>query len=221
MDAGLERRWDDGVEAAWTAFRRRLADRLAELPEDEFVLVELTGDPGDGARPYCQVLAGDGSLRVEAVSNAYLATEHRLDAGQEEALADLGFDRPETTEWSRGETNFFADLDQREADRAAVMMVRAMREVFSVIHPVWLDAGGLEPPTIGSEPEEAVAGPAADLPVMSRSVAEVREVVDAAVAELYDEAPEWDDDGDLPLPTEHNVVWVSVNGTNPRVLLHC
>jgi hypothetical protein len=221
MDAGLERRWDGDVETAWTGFRQRLADRLAELPEDEFVLVELTGEPGDGARPYCQMLAGDGSLRLEAVSNAYLATEHRLDAAQEQALVDLGFDRPEAEEWSKGETNFFADLDQREADRAAVMTVRAMREVFSVIHPVWLDAGGLEPAAVGGEPEEAVSVPAADQPLMPRSVEEVREAVDAAVAELYDEAPEWDDDGDLPLPTEHNVVWVSVNGTNPRVLLHC
>jgi hypothetical protein len=221
MDAGLERRWDGDVEAAWTGFRQRLADRLAGLPEDEVVLVELTGEPGDGARPYCQALAGDGSLRVEAVSNTYLVTEHRLDAAQQKALVDLGFDRPKAQEWSEGETNFFADLDQREADRAAVMVVRAMREVFSVIHPVWLDAGGLEPAAVGVEPVEAVVGPAGDQPVRPRSVEEVRGAVDAAVAELYDEGPEWDDDGDLPLPTEHHVVWVSVNGTNPRILLHC
>jgi hypothetical protein len=222
MDAGVERRWDGDVEAAWTVFRQHLADRLAELPEDEFVLVELAGEDGSGARPYCQAMAGEGSLRVEAVSNTYLADEHRLEAAQEEALVRIGFDPPEAEDWSEGETNFFVTLEQREADLAAVMMVRAMREVFAVIHPVWLDAGGLEPALAGgSADEEPSGGPSPEAPVMPRSVEEVRAAVDAAVAGLYDEAPEWDDDGDLPLPTEHNVVWVSVNGTNPRILLHC
>lgn len=222
MDAELERRWDGDVETAWTGFRQRLADRMAELPEGELVLVELAGEPGSGTRPYCQVLASGGTLRVEAVSNTYLAPEHRLDAAQEEALVRLGFERPEAEDWSEGETNFFTMLDQREADLTAVMVVRAMREVFAVIHPVWLDAGGLEPAVVGEPADEAPeGGPAADRPVMPRSVEEVREAVDAAVADLYDEAPEWDDDGDLPLATEHNVVWVSVNGTNPRILLHC
>lgn len=220
MDAGLERRWDGDVETAWTGFRRRLADRLAGLPEDELLLVELAGETGSGTRPYCQALAGEDTLRIEAVSNTYLAPAHRLDATQEEALERIGFDRPEADDWSEGETNFFATLEQREADLAAVMIVRAMREVFSVIHPVWLDAGGLEPTAFGEEQPPAAA-PRPDLTLMPRSVEEVREAVDAAVAELYEEAPEWDDDGDLPLPTEHHVVWVSVNGANPRVLLHC
>lgn len=220
MDAGLERRWDGDVETAWTEFRRRLADRLAGLPEDELLLVELAGETGSGTRPYCQALAGEDTLRVEAVSNTYLAPAHRLDATQEKALERIGFDRPEAEDWSAGETNFFATLEQREADLVAVMIVRAMREVFSVIHPVWLDAGGLEPTAFGEE-QPPVAAPRPDVPLTPRSVEEVREAVDAAVAELYDEAPEWDDDGDLPMPTEHHVVWVSVNGANPRVLLHC
>ncbi|WP_439937057.1 TY-Chap domain-containing protein [Nocardia sp. N13] len=220
MDAGLERRWDGDVETAWTEFRRRLADRLAGLPEDELLLVELAGETGSGTRPYCQALAGEDTLRIEAVSNTYLARTHRLDATQEEALERIGFERPEAEDWSEGETNFFATLEQREADLAAVMIVRAMREVYSVIHPVWLDAGGLEPTAFGEEQPPAAA-PRPDLTLMPRSGEEVREAVDAAVAELYEEAPEWDDDGDLPLPTEHHVVWVSVNGANPRVLLHC
>ena len=221
MDAATGRRWDGDVETAWTEFRRRLADRLAGLPEDEFVLVEMTGEAGSGTRPYCQALAGEDTLRVEAVSNTYLAPAHRLDAAQEEALERIGFDRPEAEDWSEGETNFFTTLEQREADLAAVMIVRAMREVFSVIHPVWLDAGGLEPTAFGEEEPAQAAAPRTDLPVTPRSVEEVREAVDAAVSGLYDEAPEWDDDGDLPLPTERNVVWVSVNGANPRILLHC
>ncbi len=176
--------------------------------------------PAEGAGPYCRVLAGDGELRVEAVSSLYLADELALDDEQESALGRLGFRRPEAVVWSEGETNFWADVPQREADRAAVMMVRALREVYAVVHPVWLDAEGLEPERVGvgTEPVEAVAP---DAPVTPRSVEEVREAVDLAVADLYDAAPEWDEDGDLPLVTEHNVVWVSVNNNTPRVLLHC
>ena len=35
------------------------------------------------------------------------------------------------------------DLEQREADRAAVMMVRALREVYAVVHPTYLVSAGL------------------------------------------------------------------------------
>jgi len=58
------------------------------------VAQDVTGTPA-----YCQVVAGGGSLRVEAVSNVYLAFECRLDEAKEASLGHMGFQRPETPYW--------------------------------------------------------------------------------------------------------------------------
>lgn len=223
MGDELERRWDDAVEESWREFRQRLADRVAGMCEDDSIVVEVTQRHEAGAAPYCQLAGGDAMVRVEAVSNVHLAAGCELDEEQERALEGLGFRRPEGEDWSEGETNFWLDLELREADRAAVMVVRALREVYGVLHPVYLDADGLEPegavrplPPKPHRPE-----PDPDEVVRPSSVEEVRAVIDLAVADTFDEAPEWDDDGDLPLPTEHRLVWVSVNKNAPRVLLSC
>jgi hypothetical protein len=215
MNDELERRWDDAVETAWREFRQRLADHVAAMADGDSIVVEVLGRDIDGTPAYCQVAAGDEVLRVEAASNVYLADGCQLDDDQVTALGDTGFQQPEARSWEDGETNFWLDLEQREADRAAVMVVTALREVYGVLHPVYLDAGGLEPAREGDTPLHR------DRVLTPRSVDDVRAAVDRAVAELYDEAPEWDDDGDLPLPTDERVVWITVAKEVPRILIHC
>ena len=187
------------------------------------IVIEVPPQQEAGAAPYCQVAGGEAMVRVEAVSNVYLAAGSELDEEQERALEEIGFQRPQAQDWSEGETNFWLDLELREADRAAVMVVRALREVYGVLHPVYLDADGLEPEgavrPLPPKPQRAEPDP--DEVVRPTSVEEVRAVIDLAVADSYDEAPEWDNDGDLPLPTEDQLVWVSVNKNAPRVLLSC
>ncbi|KRF36969.1 type III secretion system chaperone [Nocardioides sp. Soil805] len=219
MSGELERRWDDAVETAWRELRQRLADRLAEMAEDESLVVELAEETSVGAAPYCQVLAGPGVLRVEAVSNVYLAEEYAMDVFQEGLLKHLGFAEPDATELP-GNTNFWIDLDQREADRAAVMMVRALREVYAVVHPVYLSADGLLD-EVADEPLRAIPPrPRPEVVVHPEGPDEVRAAVDLAVRGLQDERPEWDEDGDLPLDTTRGVVWVTIGAHLPRILLH-
>lgn len=215
----LERRWDDAVDTAWREFRQRLADHVAAMADGDSIVVEVVGQDVDVTPAYCQVAAGDEVLRVEAASNVYLADGCQLDDDQVTALGDMGFQQPEARSWEDGETNFWLDLEQREADRAAVMVVTALREVYGVLHPVYLDAGGLEPAREGGKP--LPPKPHRERVVTPRSVDDVRAAVNRAVAELYDEAPEWDDDGDLPLPTDERVVWITVAKEVPRILIHC
>ena len=144
MTEQLERRWDDEMERAWSEFRARLADHVAEQEQDEALVVLLPDDDVDGAvgaAPYCQVMPyGGDRLRVEAVSNAYLDERHRLDEEQEQRLCTAGFARPD-----EDSLNFWLDVEQREADRVAHVVVEALRWVYGVVHPVYLDAEGLEP----------------------------------------------------------------------------
>lgn len=224
MTDELERRWDDAVETAWREFRQRLADHVAGMGPDDSLVVEMPQEHDGGASPYCQVAGGDDVVRVEAVSNVYLADECLLDDDQEAALGDMGFQQPNAWSWVDGDTNFWLDVDRREADRVAVMVVRALREVYGVLHPIYLDAEGLEPAREGGKPlPPKPVRPEPDVHEVVRptSVEEVRAFIDAAVAGLYDEAPEWDDDGDLLLPTEEQQVWILLHKTIPRVLISC
>ena len=119
---------------------------------------------------------------------------------------------------TNGEFDLCVQLEPREVDRAAVMVVEALRETHGVLHPILLDAGGLEPRAVVAEPEPV---PDTDRVVRPSSPDEVRALVDLAVADVFDEAPAWDGDGDLPLPTEDCLVWVLVHKEAPRVLLSC
>lgn len=223
MSRELERRWDDAVELAWRELRQRLADRLAVLADDESFLVEVSEDVEGGAAPYCQVMAGVGWLRVEAVSNVYLAEEHLLDEAQQAALVALGFAAPSTDDrqdTSAQSSNFWVDLEQREADRAAVMMVRALREVYAVLHPSYLEGEATDASLDEVPPRSIPPKPRPDDPVVPDGPDELRRAVDLAVRGLMPDKPEWDDDGDLVLHTPHGLVWVSVSATSARILIH-
>ena len=215
----LERRWDDAVETAWRGFRQRLADRLAEMVEDDVLIVALEREAEAGAAPYCQAAAGPDALRVEAVSNVYLSPELELDGLQEALLQDLGFAEPEAEDWQEGPTNYWIDLGQREADLVAVMVVRALREVYGVVHPIYLSADGLEPQA-ERQLKPIPPRPRPDVPVHPDGPDDIRRAIDLAVRNLLSEKPEWDDDGCLPLPTQRTWVWVIVSEASPRILLN-
>jgi hypothetical protein len=200
MEDELERRWDDAMGTAWRGFRQRLADRLAEMAPGGLLIID-TG-PGDDDAPWCHVLCGGGAVLVETFRGATPELSVELTAGH--------------------------------VDEAAVLVVDALRDRYGVLHPVYLDAEGLEAegavrplppePPRRDDPDPDESGPdesGPDEPVQPSSAEEVRALVDLAVADAYDEAPAWDDEGDLPLPTEDRLVWVLVHKEAPRVLLSC
>ena len=214
MTDELERRWDDAIEAAWVELRQRVADRLAAMGEDETYLLEVPDDEDLlGASPYCQVLAGPGVLRVEAVSNAYLDDSLLLDGEQEARLEGIGFEAPSDPELG----NFWVDLEQREADRAAWMMVEALRQVYGVLHPAYLagEGGTTDEPAV-----EQVATADRSTTYFPQDADDVRTCVSGVVKDLLGHDAEWDEDGDLPLVTDRGVLYVTVAEQVPRMLLH-
>ena len=223
MSGVLERRWDDAVESAWREFRQGLADRLSGLAEDETLIVELTNDEEGGAAPYCQAVAGAGWLRVEAVSNHYLAVNYLLSDPEHDLLRSIGFSAPsydELKNTANESSNFWIDLEQREADRAAVMMVRALREVYAVLHPCYLEPEVADESLDEGPPRLIPPKPRPQDPVTPQDPDELRRAIDLAVRGLLDDRPEWDEDGDLVLPTSCGLVWVSVATNAARILIH-
>ncbi|HET8959082.1 TY-Chap domain-containing protein, partial [Nocardioides sp.] len=152
------------AELAWREFRQRLADRLAAAEEDDILLVEVEAGVADddlhGAAPYAQFVGwGEGMLRAEVVSNVYLDERFGLTADDERVLTDMGWSEPaydDDGDPVAGEANFHLDAPVREADRVAVLAVRALREVFGCPHPAFLAADGLEPVSVAAaEPARA------------------------------------------------------------------
>lgn len=189
----LVRRWDDAVETAWREFRQRLADRIAEMDSDVWFTVSAW--EGRERIPLSRVRTTGGLLRVEILRD----------------------DTVEEGCWIKGD----------HIDQAAVTMVTLLRIKHGVLHPNYLDADGLEPQRTGFKPlppdpvRPTLVQPDLDRVHRPASADDVRALIDVAIGGLYDEAPGWDDDGDLPLPAGEQIVWVLVGKTASRVLLTC
>ena len=259
---------DDDIERAWRALRAALADHLAGLPDEAMWLVELrddaagdglsdrdtaTDDHGEawvGAGPYVQVVRwGSDRLRVETVSNAYLAPARALDDRAAAALRALGWHEPthgRDGPPDGGSVNFFLDAGVEEVDRVAVLVVRTLREVHGCVHPAFLDPDPVDGWS-GSRPADAAdaadttdatdtgdgAGRGGDeddpsdtterrwagMPVFPESHDHLVEVVGVTLAGLLGRAPERDDDGDWPITVGRSVLLVRVAPDRPVVEL--
>ena len=218
------------TDAAWTAFRARLADRLASMVDDDVVIVEFAdavGEDEGGSAPYVQMCAyGETMVRVEAVSNHWLEERCALSVADEEALLDLGWEAP-TDE--PGWENFHLTFHRRSADEVAVLTVDTLREVYAVPHPSFLDAAGLETdPAVAAHDDlresravrERAAAAAEEEPVATFVVERERlqAAVDDAMRVVYPDLRH-DSDGDIPILAGESALLVRVRGDRPAVEL--
>jgi hypothetical protein len=246
------RRFDQigDVEGAWARFRARLADVIAGLEGDEAFWFDLEVGVDDedlpGAAPYVQFQAWAGDvIRGEVVSNAYLDERFRLTEDDERLLLELGWTAPthgRGDEQDSGSANFHLDVETREADRLAVMTVRALREVFGCAHPAFLDADELLDAYQGI-PAVAPAAPAVPLPeVAGEEVAtgstsdtseladepatfptnheHLQELIDKALEAMFERPLTHDRDGDVRIVTGKSVIFVQVVDDRPAVDLY-
>lgn len=221
--------FEASCELAWRRFRERLADRLAELDEDEFVVVgmrtELDDDDRDGAAPYLQFLnCGEEQLRAEAVSNTYLDSRFALEPDDEAALVEIGWTPAQVDEDGGPVAGFenahvFATL--RDADRIAAIAVDTLRRVFRCAHPLFLHADGLEEDEGWVEP-----GPPTEEPVVEQVAAHVfdrdhlQRLVDAALEVMFESPAEHDGDGDIPITCGLSRAFVRVLEDRPAVEIY-
>jgi hypothetical protein len=244
------RRFDQigDVEGAWARFRARLADVIAGLEGDEAFWFDLEVGIDDedlpGAAPYVQFQArGGGLVRGEVVSNAYLDERFRLDEADERLLLELGFTAPTRgrgDDQDSGSANFHLDVETREADRLAVMTVRALREVFGCAHPAFLDADELLDAYQGIPSVPAAAPAALSAPVPEAAAEEeagtseladepatfptdhehLQELIDKALGAMFERPLTHDRDGDVRVVTGKSVIFVQVVDDRPAVDLY-
>ena len=215
---------DRTTRRAWRRFQIALADHVVAMDDDDILVVaaEVAGEDGTGCAPYVQFCAwGDDLVRAEVSSNQYLAAEVALGPNAEASLVEMGWEAPTheaDDEPDEGSANFHLDAERREGDRLAAMAVAALRDVFGVPHPAFLDW-----PPAEDEPPTAHACTGDDdrfdepLAVMPESHEHLRELVHAALTPPGGPALAYDDDGDIPLPLGSAVLFVRVAEEAPVV----
>jgi hypothetical protein len=224
---------DRSTERAWSRFQAKLADHLADMRDDDVLIVSAESavdDEDGGSAPYVQFVAwGETLLRSEVSSNEYLADAVRLDASGSHMIAGLGWHEPTTDkddeDPGEGSANFFLDVERSNADRLAVMTTRALRDVFGVAHPAFLTAGGLDE---AAEPELGIpSGPGpsevdVEQPaVFPRDRDHLAELVDRALTPFFGNAPLHDEDDDIPVVNGSALVFVRVADQIPAIQLFC
>jgi T3SS (YopN, CesT) and YbjN peptide-binding chaperone 1/T3SS (YopN, CesT) and YbjN peptide-binding chaperone 3/TY-Chap C-terminal domain len=233
---------DRSTARAWSRFQARLADHLAAMSDDDVLIVRVdAGDsggdgdaksPADGGEasstPFLQFSAwGDGHLRSEVSSNEYLAPRYTLDAAGEGTLQSLGWAAPTSPGSEKGagtgSTNFVLDVDRSEADRLAVMSVKALRGVFGVAHPAFLAAQNLG--ATSDKPELGIPSPVIEsiveleepLAVIPDDVDHLRSLVDSALEPVFGHGPQHDSDGDIPVVAGSALLFIRVLDDAPAI----
>lgn len=207
--------FDAAVDAAWAGFATTLEAALRDLPSGPVTvaLPRMRDGRGSGSCPEMVFRPGDAGRGLEAVllMRYELAADGPLDRAGFATLADLG--------WKldfAGRERLRGRLDARlGAARVAAASVVTMRDVFGVVHPSFLTTTNLFPGgcggpeggddlgaghSEGGHSEGYVADPAdREVTYDIRSVAHLRELVDAALAPRLGGPPSHDEDDDVPI----------------------
>lgn len=226
MSEGSRTGLEAAIDAAWVTFRRRLADRLEQVEEDELLSLEVESgtseDELDGCAPYAQFCGwGDGMIRAEVVSDHYLDARYALGPAGDASLRDLGWEPPGDAEEALVELNYSVDLHHDDVEQLAVMVVRALREVYGCPHPAFVvsdDFDGVGGRPVVDEDAAVAASRAAELAaVQPASAPELQALVDAALEVVFEGPAQHDADGDVAITCGQSQVFVRVADDLPAV----
>ncbi|MGV8849837.1 MAG: T3SS (YopN, CesT) and YbjN peptide-binding chaperone 1 [Propionibacteriaceae bacterium] len=209
---------DRSTDEAWHSFAERLSEVLSMMDEDaELRLGTLA--PDDDVSPYiaydCPAL---GRLVAEASSNAVLADDYQLAASQLARMDELGWRAP-TTEGDTPSGNFTSDWSQEQTDDLAALSVTTMREVYGVLHPVFLapdhladvlqPQGPAEPP-YGARPATLVPDWYDAQAIMPGDAAALDALVETELTRIYGRPPFRDSEGDFAIRVGSTMIFVRV-----------
>jgi hypothetical protein len=142
---------DRSTTQAWAEFTGRLAEVISMIDESADLTIRsftASEDP-----PYVRLSCPARlAIRAEAAANPNLGPSYQLSAEQESALQQAGW-RPPDDECS----DFSCDFSQDAAEDVADLVVGALRDVYGVQHPVFLDPDQLAE-ILRTEPS-AIEGP--------------------------------------------------------------
>jgi hypothetical protein len=223
------------VSIAWPAFDEALAEGLAALTEDQFLVMSVkrcrssSADGVDGAARFVQFVAqGAYGLRAEAASNNYLVGADRLGPEQEDALVAIGWQPPTSDADTApiddpdGSPNHFRDWPAPALRGGRTAGIRDVPLRYRVPHPGYLGTQRSTPMAAFDLPILGLKRGEVPVPVVDESVVQLTlsrpQNADALRAEVMgclggildtDEITV-DADGDVPIRWGSAVVYVRV-----------
>jgi hypothetical protein len=197
---------DRSIDQAWTEFTARLSEVISMIDESgDLTIGAESGSDAPTAFVRFSCPARD-RVRCEASGKAVLGEDGQLEDGQLATMESLGW-QPPSVSATPPTRNFWAEAPQEDSQRIAELAVRALRDVYGVLHPVFLAPDQLAevlqpgPPRIESTPSVSPIQVDHDdlLARLPRNRSHLDELVDAELAEMYGHPPLRDAEGDVAI----------------------
>jgi hypothetical protein len=197
---------DRSIDQAWTEFASRLSEVISMIDESgDLTIGTESGSTSPSAFVRFSCPARD-RIRCEAAGNAVLGEDVQLRDDQLATMESMGW-HPPSASATPASNNFWTEASQEESQRIADLAVRALREVYGVLHPVFLApdqlAEVLQPSPPRVEPPGAMPSIQVDYDDLQaqlpRSRSHLDELVDAELAQMYGHPPLRDAEGDVTI----------------------
>lgn len=203
-----ERTFDLEITGAWTTFGNRLSTYIAEMEDNDTLVVESRYD-SVGNLGYAPAgitfSAGEKSrVRCEVPANQVLHPLRMLEPQDHEDLIAMGFHRPDAAESDTsgsGSRSFYLDVDRTQPQEMVSKALRVFDQMWNIAHPTFLlgrYSGRENIPAFDIGPERTSAHNP------------LRALVDDALERLLGAAPVRDNDGDIPLVRGEQITYVRV-----------
>ena len=210
---------DRSTAQAWTEFQARLSDVISVIDESGDLVIGTETERTENGGPFVSFSCpARDVIRSEAASNAVLGEAFQL-AGPELALMEKAGWNPPSTDHSQ---NFWAEMSQEESDRLAELAVVALRDVYGVPHPVFLDpdqlAEILTPKVV--EQSTTTIFDADDLTaVLPGSREHLDDLVDAQLTEIFGHQPIRDDEGDIAIRVGSTMIFLRTSADGREIVI--
>ena len=211
---------DRSTRQAWDAFGGRLSEVLSMMDSGAELRLGMLAPDADESPFIAYDCPALGRLVAHASSNAVLADDYQLAASQLAQMEELGWSSPTAD----GSENFSGEWSQDQTDELAGLSVATMRDVYGVLHPVFLTADQLadvlQPPGPSEPPYRAAA--LADTPdthaVMPTDAAGLDRMVGVELARIYGSEPFHDSEGDYAIRVGSTMVFVRIPSDAKEVI---
>lgn len=125
---------DRSTDQAWRDFTGRLAEVISMI-DDSAALTIRSFSANDDLPPFVRLSSPERhTVRAEAAANETLGESYRLSPAQAASLEAAGWKGP-----GPGQVHFSLQRPQDAAEELAELVVGALRDVYGVQHPVFLD----------------------------------------------------------------------------------
>lgn len=212
---------DRSTDEAWDAFSGRLSEVLSMMDGGAELTLGMLA-PDDDAAPFIEYgCPAIGRLVAQASSNAVLADDYQLAAPQLTAMEELGWVAPSAD----SSENFTSQWSQERTDELAGLSVTTMRDVYGVLHPVFLTADQLadvlQPPGPSEPPYRPAAFPAVGSDthaVLPADAEELDRLVGIELERIYGSEPFHDSVGDYAIRVGSTMVFVRIPSDAKEVI---